>query len=368
MEQKELSGYGQCYRALDLLSLEKASRPFVVIGKHLETSDLVRQMKSRYETIAFFSEFTSNPRYEDVCKAVNLFNKQKCDYLVAIGGGSAIDIAKCVKIFAGMDENRDYLIQTVRQVPYRMMAIPTTAGTGSESTPFSVIYVEGEKKSVCDVRMLPETIILDGELCETLPDYQKKATWMDAFSHSMESCWSVKATDESRYYALQALRRLLENKQGYFLGEKACIQNTIEASNLAGKAIAISQTTAAHAMSYKISSLYGIAHGHAVALVLPEVWNRFWKSEERRQEQFQKYNECLLKIADVLGLDAEQVYDYLNKLIYEDLDLYKPHVASREELDILVKSVNEERLKNYPITLDKQAILEIYKKVLWDGR
>ena len=92
-----------------------------------------------------FNGFTSNPLYEDVCRGVELFNQESCDTIVAVGGGSSIDVAKCVKLYCKMDTSQNYLTQEYRDTSVPLIAIPTTAGTGSESTKYAVIYYEGKK-------------------------------------------------------------------------------------------------------------------------------------------------------------------------------------------------------------------------------
>ena len=108
-----------------------------------------------------FSSFTPNPRYEDVKSGVDIFKKNNCNFIVAIGGGTSIDVAKCIKYHSLID------------IP--IIAIPTTSGTGSEATHFAVIYINGEKQSIADDKLLPEYVVLQPYMLRTLPPYQKNA-------------------------------------------------------------------------------------------------------------------------------------------------------------------------------------------------
>ena len=115
---------------------------------------------------------------------------------------------------------------------------------------------------------LPNAAMLDPTLLRTLPLYQRKATLLDALCHGIESCWSMHTTPESRAYSVRAIRQVLEHAEGYLTNQDAGNAGMLQAANLAGKAIHIAKTTAAHAMCYRLTTLFGIAHGHAAALCL----------------------------------------------------------------------------------------------------
>ena len=144
--------------------------------------------------------------------------------------------------------------------------MPTTAGTGSEATRYAVIYFDGEKQSISDYSCIPSAVLMDASVLKTLPIYQKKSTMMDAFCHAIESYWSVNSSEESRQYSRRAIQLIMENKDLYIGNDETGNTQMLKAAHLAGKAINLTQTTAGHAMCYKLTSLYGIAHGHAAAL------------------------------------------------------------------------------------------------------
>jgi alcohol dehydrogenase class IV len=184
-----------------------------------------------------------NARAEDVAdKRAKL--PEHIDAYIAVGGGTAIDTAKLVR---GLDEPLP---------PF--LAVPTTAGTGAETTRFAVYYDHGVKKSADDVRYLPTDQILIPEFTVTQSSYQRASTEFDAYAQAVESLWAVGGTDESRAYAQKALDLMAAGEQ--MLG-----------SYWAGRAIDISRTTAAHALSYYMTANYGIPHGHAVYMMFPYV-------------------------------------------------------------------------------------------------
>jgi len=282
-----------------------------------------------------FTHFTSNPLYEDVQEGVEAFIYNACDSIAAIGGGSCIDVAKAIKYYSFMD------------VP--MMAVPTTSGTGSEATRFAVIYVKGVKQSINDEILMPNFVVLQPDLLKTLPIYQKKCTMLDALCQAIESWWSKKATPESVQYSREAIRLILDNIESYLRNEDEGNRNMLMASNLAGKAINITTTTAPHAMSYKLTTLYGLPHGHAVALCLPKVW--------RHMKGFDD-------IAKALGgKNCGEAVSLLEGMLKE-LGILPPRNAPVSDLELLANSVNLQRLQNHPLPLDKDTINGLYKDIL----
>lgn len=139
-----------------------------------------------------FAEFTPNPLYEQVVKGVELFNNNKCNCIVAVGGGSTIDVAKCIKLYCKMNPGENFLLQEKKDSQIPLYAVPTTAGTGSESTKHAVIYYEGSKQSISHESIIPNVVILEPSLLKSLPVYQKKCTMLDALSQAIESFWSQK--------------------------------------------------------------------------------------------------------------------------------------------------------------------------------
>jgi len=282
-----------------------------------------------------FSDFKPNPLCEDARAGLRVLKKNKCDFIVAVGGGSSIDTAKCVKYYYRMN------------VP--IMAVPTTSGTGSEATHFAVIYKNGEKQSVAHEKLLPDFVILHPDALKTLPLYQKKCTMLDALCQAIESWWSKRATLESIKYSKKAIKLILENMESYLSNENNGNKNMLTASNLAGKAINITTTTAPHAMSYKLTSLYGLPHGHAAALCLPKVW---------------RYMDNFDDIARAFGVDtgAEAVSFFEHLLI--DLEIKPPENVTADDIDLLTSSVNTKRLHNNPVRLGADTIKELYKEIL----
>lgn len=359
--QKILNGYQNIAVALD----EVDSRHYMLV---CDTSFPFLPIKDCFSPAVVFDQFTPNPLYEQVCKGVELFNGNHCDAIVAVGGGSTIDVAKCIKLYCRMDHSRNYLEQDCNDSGIPLIAVPTTAGTGSESTRFAVIYYDGKKQSVTHESIVPNYAILEYSLLKSLPLYQKKCTMLDALCQGIESLWSVNSTDESMLYSKTAIQMIMEHWHGYIgnNGDEDA-QYIMTAANYAGRAINISQTTAPHAMSYKLTSMYGLPHGHAVALCLPEVWMYMLEHLEKCVDP--RGSEHLQFVFEWLGqiMECDSAYKALMmfRAIVNSLDIPQPQSRQREaELDLLTNSVNSVRLKNNPVLLDPQTIRNIYDKIL----
>lgn len=321
--------------------------------------------------IVKFDGFKPNPLYDSVVTGVEVFRTEHCDAIIAIGGGSAIDVAKCIKLYSNMKgngENGSFLKQEIFPNTISFLAMPTTAGTGSEATRYAVIYYDGKKQSVTDYSCIPDTVLFDPSVLKTLPIYQKKSTMMDAFCHAIESFWSVNSTDESKEYSAEAIKMVLANMDGYLANDETANANMLKAANVAGKAINITQTTAGHAMCYKLTSLYGIAHGHAAALcdkvLFPYMIANTDKCIDKRGEQYLK--EAFNEIATAMGCQTAESAAERFAHIVDSLELESPKVKDANDIDVLKTSVNPDRLKNNPVGLDIPTIDKIYKEVLGD--
>ena len=316
--------------------------------------------------IVKFDDFQPNPSYDAVVKGVNLFNESECDVIVAVGGGSAIDVAKCIKLYSNMNHTVNYLQQTIVPNDIPFLVIPTTAGTGSEATRYAVIYKDGVKQSVTDISCIPSMVLFDVTTLKSLPEYQKKATMLDALCHAIEAFWSVNSTEMSQEYSEKAIKMILTNYKSYLNNEDSGNRNMFEAANLAGKAINITQTTAGHAMCYKITSLYGIPHGHAAALCVSKLWQYMIancdKCIDPRGASF--LNGVFINLAKTMGGDSVKCGAIKFDLLLKELDITSPLVKNKTDFDILRKSVNPMRLKNNPVYLTEEIIDNLYHKIL----
>ncbi|MBQ8245874.1 MAG: iron-containing alcohol dehydrogenase [Lachnospiraceae bacterium] len=307
--------------------------------------------------VEVFSSFSPNPSYEEVVNGTELFKRGNYKKLISVGGGSAMDVAKCIKLHASVSE-KDFTERKYKYHCIRHIAIPTTAGTGSESTEIAVIYCNGKKLSVEHGSALPDVAILDANLLKTLPDYQKKITMLDAFCQGIESYWAKGANGESREYAIQCIRLIMENCEAYLKGEEGAACKIMSAAHYSGKAINISRTTAAHAMSYKLTGIYGLGHGYAVALCILPIWKLLWKKAEADEQ----LHSVLSGLAKEMGFHTiEESISETEKMMQ---GLHLPPVKIREEdVPMLAQSVELGRMSNNPVMFTFEEIAELYQKL-----
>lgn len=364
-----------CQNIQKIVNNELVKNCFIVHGHSFERQEAFAYLKDTAQhqgiQLVHFSGYTSNPKVEEVQSGVALFEQANCDFIIAVGGGSAIDVAKCIKqrINAhSQDTSTDHTGNEKIAADYgerkayvKMLAIPTTAGTGSESTQFAVVYENGEKKSVDDPDILPEYVILDADLLKGLPVYQRKATMLDALCQAIESIWAKRATKESQRLATEAVHMIVDCYKDYLDDRAEGNEKMLRAANLAGQAINITRTTAAHAMSYKITSLFGAAHGHAVAICLLSIWKKMLVMEEMSETT--RYALELIAESMGEGTDIRAAF-FKYQQIVQLCGLKLSRSMQVQDLDTLVHSVNVQRLSNHPIDLSIEDLREIYIDIL----
>lgn len=336
------------------------SLPFLRISKYFETLEERIGVK-----VIKFDGFKPNPLYESIVEGIKLFRSAQCDSIIAVGGGSAIDVAKCIKLYLNVDISINYMKQKIVPNNIRLLAVPTTAGTGSEATHYAVIYYNGEKQSISDYSCIPSTVLFDSSSLKSLPEYQKKSTMMDAFCHAIESFISVNSNEESQKYSEDAIKSILANKEAYLTNDEAGNAAMLKAAYMAGKAINITQTTAGHAMCYKLTSMYGIAHGHAAALCVSKLFPYMVENTNRCIDpRGEVYLEATFtRIAKAMGcIDAKAACAKFERILEE---LFPEIPKAREEdYEVLKTSVNPLRLKNNPVRIDEKTFDSLYHQIL----
>lgn len=336
---------------------------FLVCGKSFcktrlyeELCQILRQSGVK---LVHFHGFLPNPEIASVQNGVAVYAASGCDFILAAGGGSAIDVAKCIRLFYSTEQGI-----APDKIPFA--AIPTTAGSGSEATHFAVVYQDGQKKSITDGSCRPQFVILEPSLLETLPDYQKKVTLLDAMCHAVESYWSVKSTELSKAYSAAAICTIRAYQERYLANHASSFGPVLWAAHMAGKAIDVAQTTAAHAMSYQLTKSYGIAHGHAVGICLPKIWRYARRNMElcadpRGPEYLNRTMDDLRTLLGCAG--QEDVPDQLERWI-SHMGLKAAFHPSEDKLLDLARTVNLDRLKNTPINLCSEQVIKIYRSIL----
>jgi len=372
--QKEYIGFDGINSIESELNAFNAQKIFLVMEKVSFTASgakkYIDSITSRYE-IETFSEFEQNPKLEDLLRGIEIFDKFHPDAVIAIGGGSVIDMAKMVNFFASNKIDPTEYIKSgednvVQDMP--LIAVPTTSGTGSEATHFAVLYIDRVKYSIAEKVILPDVVIVDPALTRSLPPKITAATGMDALCQAIESYWCVNSTDESKSYAKQAMQLAIKNlERAVNSPDKKSRDAMAKSAHLAGKAINITKTTAPHAVSYPITSYFGVPHGHAVALTLPQflVYNSQVTDEDVLDKRGVSYvRKNIEEITEILGYDSpENAANALNKLMGRiglQTCLADLNIKTNHDLNIIVENgFNPQRVKNNPRIVTEQGLREI---------
>lgn len=347
------------------LDSEQISKLLCVCGSSCQKLPIMKEINESGLELIIFDDFKPNPDIASAVAGIEAYRANACEGILAIGGGSAMDVAKCIKLYVNADLSKPLVEQEKKDTGVKLIAIPTTAGTGSEATRFSVVYYEGNKQSVTHDSLVPDYVVLAPLVLENLPDYQRRVTGFDALAHAIESFWSVNSTQESREISKTAIKMILENFEGYVANDSKHNANMLKAANLAGQAINITQTTAGHAMSYKLTSVYGLAHGHAVAVSLIPLW-KYMKAELSNNHEE--------SVVDERGLEyMKNIFEELETLItagqFESLvrknGLDAPKILANMESEVaaLAEAVNPTRLKNNPILLENSDLCRLYRSI-----
>ena len=335
-----------------------SGRVFLVCGPSARQLAIHREVLRRFP-VAEFNDFHPNPELDSVRRGIAELRSRNCGCILAIGGGSAMDVAKGIRLYAGAGED---FASGSEPVPFAgpLIAVPTTAGSGSEATRFAVLYERGEKLSLSHEKALPDAAALLPEVLHSLPVPQRRATVLDALCHAVESFWSRRADPESRAYAIDALDCIGPHCEAYCAGRNDFAAEMQRGARLAGMAINLTTTTAGHAMAYKLTTRYGLPHGWAAAICTVECWRWLLAHPERWPDGL---GETLRLLAEHLGADdltggAEAFARRTEALALPRADIPETEAAA------LARTVNPGRLQNFPVALTEADLEEIYRNVI----
>ncbi len=374
MAQSVFSGLGSLSKLCLLLEEKRSKNILLVSGKKSFSlsgaEKAIQNVLNKFNVIRF-CDFELNPKFEDALKGSLIAKENNIDTVISIGGGSVIDMAKLIIAFWNPNQNY-YAIVKGEDHPNNPkiyhFSVPTTAGTGSESTHFAVVYLNNKKYSVSAPFLLPNIIILDGELVISNSSFQKAINGLDALAQAIESHWANESNEESRSYSRKAIPILYKNLPKIVSGnaEKRDFHDFIFASNLAGKAINISKTTSPHAFSYAFTSKYGIPHGQAIWLTLPKIFGIHFnalKTDSLIIKNYDEFNYLINEIIDLLGISKTNLVGTLEDFVLNlgiECSMEKLCARTKYDRNEIAKNVNNERLKNNPVSFSQLHINEIF--------
>ncbi len=316
-----------------------------------------------------FSGFQPNPQIDDLKEGISVFNKGDYELILAVGGGSVIDMAKLISIFAHQKNAIETLVLNqglIENIKTPLVAIPTTSGSGAEATAFAVLYIDKLKYSVATDLIQPNYVYLLPDFSFTAPSYLTACTGLDAFCQAIESVWSVNSNSQSEEYAYKAVDLIWNNLQlATNENNKLAKAKMQEASFLAGKAINITKTTAPHAISYVFTSYYNIPHGHAVALSLPYFFdynNKLTEKDCNDSRGSKHVKARMVKLMKILGLSSGNLQGEL-KTFFNSIGINTNlHTLIGDySAELVINNVNIERLNNNPRSISKDVISDFLK-------
>lgn len=248
------------------------------------TETLENQIKSNDIKLAVYDDTVANPTTKNVAEALDMYKSNDCEAIIAFGGGSAMDCAKAtgarvVRPKKPLSKMKG-ILKVNKKLPL-LIAIPTTAGTGSETT-LAAVITDSEtrhKYAINDFPLIPEYALLDANLTVGLPKFVTATTGMDALTHAVEAYIGRSTTKQTRDYALRAVKLIFENLETAYIDgtNLEARQNMLQAAYLAGLAFTKSYVGYIHAIAHSLGGKYNVAHGLANAIIMPYVLKKYGK-------------------------------------------------------------------------------------------
>jgi len=280
MPTEVIFGRGVLNEVANLLLVRKSQKIVLVFGDHFKNSYFFNRLSSslnklKKETVIYPEKIIKSD-IKTVNNLTEFCRHKNFDIILAIGGGTIIDTAKCA---AALSQNEglveDYIIKKTKVLKNKslnLIVLPTTAGTGSEVTPWATVWDTKQKKkySLTSPFMFPKLAVIDPQLTDSLPPTITAETGFDALAQAIESYWSVKHNPISDEFALKAIKLAMETLEEVVNHpDKNLRDKMAKASMLTGLAFSNTQTTICHSVSYPMTAHFNIAHGQAVAVTLP---------------------------------------------------------------------------------------------------
>lgn len=298
--QKLITGAGTLLQIPQILKDKNISSVLIVNSKSVRNSGMLDglflELKKQNIDYTIFQDVQANPTTHNADQGFKAYTENNCQAIVAIGGGSPLDCAKIIGVKAGNPKLSYEKMKNMTNIKKPMplfIAVPTTAGTGSESTVCAVLSNPDNhtKYPVVTMHMMPDYAILDETLMKNLPASVTAATGMDALTHAVEAYIGNFGTKYTNSEALIAIKMIFENL------EKAVSdsdnleykKNMLIASNHAANAFTRAYTGYVHTISHALSALYNVGHGKTNATVLPYVLRYYGKSIEKKLATIARY-------------------------------------------------------------------------------
>lgn len=370
---KALRNYGELVHTLEL---NRKVKPLIVTDKGITGlglhKALVEAVQGSGMSAVIYDGTHPNPTVGNIEEAAELYRKEKCDCIIAIGGGSSIDCGKGVGVKI-VKPNKPLgkmkgILKVRKRLPL-MIAVPTTAGTGSECTLAAVICdpETQAKYAINDFPLIPRYALLESSLTISLPPMLTATTGLDALTHAVEAYIGNSTTRSTRAYALEAISLIFNNLPVAVTNGKdmTARQNMMQASYLAGLAFTKSYVGYVHALAHALGGKYGTPHGLANSVLLPVVLRAYGKRVYKRLKR------CAIAagIADKKTPKAVAAELFISRIEEMNKDFGIPdtiHEIRLKDLPILTKHAEKEANPLYPVPVlwTVKDLEKVYLKVM----
>ncbi len=339
------------------------------LGLTKELEELSVQNKIK---LVVFDEVLPNPTIAMVEQGLKIYNENKCEGCIAFGGGSVLDCAKVI-LARHVKPNKSVkkmkgLLKIRKRLP-TLFAVPTTAGTGSETTLAAVITDEQThyKYAINDFSLIPHYAVLDYKTTLNLPKFITATTGMDALTHAVEAYIGRSTTKKTRKMAEEAVKLIVENlKLAYDEphNEKART-NMLKASYCAGVAFTVSYVGYVHAIAHSLGGQYGVPHGFANAVILPIMLREYGDVVNKKLSKLAKIS-LVAKNEDSEKVASQKFIEYIENLNkHFEIPNYIDKLEEKD-FDVLAGHADKEANPLYPVPVlyDKEELKGVYKKLL----
>lgn len=335
--------------------IEFGKKALIITGKNSsKINGALKDIREALDTLkqeyVIFDEIEENPSIETVMKARDYGLQSGADYVIGIGGGSPLDAAKAIALMMkNSDRDADLLYSKEPAEALKVVAIPTTCGTGSEVTPYSILTIHAKRtKSSLPHKIFPEVALIDGKYLKAASHTMIANTAVDALGHFIESYCNSRATDYNKMICSYGLEVWARSKD-VILGQKEAKEedyiNLMCASALAGMAITHTGTSLPHGMSYKITYEKGVPHGKAVGVFLAAYLN----GADSKDKQI---------ILDKLGMKScEELHQFVTEAV-GTVALEKDFVQEA----VTEMMANAGKLANCPYPVDTEYMEMLYRE------
>lgn len=332
---KELASYGK--------------KAMIVTGKHSaeangSLADVLTALEAEKTEYVHFNEIEENPSVETIMKARAFGLEEKVDFVIGIGGGSPLDASKAIALMIANPDKTEEVLYEANPLPYLpVVCVPTTCGTGSEVTPYSILTLHKQKtKQSISHKIYPKLALMDAKYLKTMSRTGLVNTCVDALAHLLESYLNTNTNELNRIYSAEGLRMWAQFKD--HLKDDAVVEADYEkmlhASMVAGMAITHTGTALPHGLSYSITYALGIPHGRAVGMFLGGYVEGYQDKKEAQAA------------VELLGFESTSAFRQFMRELLGIVEI------GEEMLAVSVQSVlaNPAKLKNYPFAITEAEL------------